>query len=310
MEREANYIAVGAFTLLVIAMAVTFVLWYRDVNDSRDYERYEIYFAGSVSGLTVGGPVRYLGVDVGRVQRIALSKERPDTVMVVADVDRNAPISGATRASLGLQGITGLLYINLKQAEDVRADPLRKGERYPVIESQSSNIDALLASLPDLAARASNLLARANALFSDENMTAVRRTLNNLHAATEGLPDTTRRIDELLTQFNATAAEIKATAANVNGAVTDTRPELSKMVASMNQASADFARATQRLDTLVAGTEAQVGHFTDQGLFEMERLLRDARAAANEFRELSRSLKETPSQLMFERPEAGVEIEP
>ena len=67
MERQANYVAVGAFILLVTAMAVGFVLWYTDASDSRDYEMYEIYFAGSVSGLERGGPVRYLGVDVGRV---------------------------------------------------------------------------------------------------------------------------------------------------------------------------------------------------------------------------------------------------
>lgn len=310
MERDANYVAVGAFALLVIAMAVTFVLWYRDVNSGAEYDRYEIYFAGSVSGLTVGGPVRYLGVDVGRVQRIALNKLRPDTVKIVVDVDRAAPVSGATRASLGLQGVTGLLYVNLKQADDGSKTPLRRGERYPVIEAQSSNIDALLANLPELVSRASNLLDRANALFSAENMQAVSKTLDNLRATTDQLPETGRHVEELLAQFGATAAEIKATVANVNGVVNDTRPELSKIVGNMNRAGDDLARMTQRLDSFMSSTEVQVGHFTGQGLFELERLVRDARTAAVEFRELSRSLKETPSQLLFERPETGVEIKP
>ncbi len=52
MEREANYAAVGAFVLLVVAMAVLFVYWYSDSVDPRDYTRYEVYFDGSVSGLT------------------------------------------------------------------------------------------------------------------------------------------------------------------------------------------------------------------------------------------------------------------
>ena len=30
MEREANYVAVGAFVLLITAMAVLFVYWYSD----------------------------------------------------------------------------------------------------------------------------------------------------------------------------------------------------------------------------------------------------------------------------------------
>ena len=52
MDRDTNYVAVGAFVLLVIAMAVGFVLWYTEREDKRDYHRYEIYFAGSVSGST------------------------------------------------------------------------------------------------------------------------------------------------------------------------------------------------------------------------------------------------------------------
>ena len=56
MDRDANYVAVGAFVLLVIAMAVSFVLWYTNQQDKRIYLRYEIYFAGTVSGLTAGQP--------------------------------------------------------------------------------------------------------------------------------------------------------------------------------------------------------------------------------------------------------------
>ncbi len=51
MEREANYVAVGAFVLLVVTMATLFVYWYSDGRDQRNYTRYEVYFDGSVSGL-------------------------------------------------------------------------------------------------------------------------------------------------------------------------------------------------------------------------------------------------------------------
>ena len=86
MEREANYVAVGAFILLVMAMAVAFVLWYTDANDQRDYDVYEIYFTGSVSGLDRGSPVRYLGVDVGRVRRLTIDRRDASRIVAVADV--------------------------------------------------------------------------------------------------------------------------------------------------------------------------------------------------------------------------------
>ena len=67
MEREANYVAVGAFVLLIVVMGALFVFWYSDAREQRVFNKYEVYFDGSVSGLAVGGQVRYLGVDVGRV---------------------------------------------------------------------------------------------------------------------------------------------------------------------------------------------------------------------------------------------------
>src|SRR5271154_92511 len=108
MDRDANYVAVGAFVLLVIAMAVTFVFWYTEQQDKRSYQRYEIYFDGSVSGLNAGSPVRYLGVDVGKVRRIMLDPEQRKRVLVIADIESAAPLDNRTLALLSLQGVTGL----------------------------------------------------------------------------------------------------------------------------------------------------------------------------------------------------------
>ena len=72
MERDAKYMAVGIFALLAVAAAVAFVWWYSGASDRRSYQRYEIHFSGTVSGLSQGSPVRYLGVDVGRVRSLAV----------------------------------------------------------------------------------------------------------------------------------------------------------------------------------------------------------------------------------------------
>src|SRR5580704_14566693 len=145
MDWDANYVAVGAFVLLVTAMALSFVLWYTNQHEKRIYLRYEIYFQGSVSGLTPGSPVRYLGVDVGKVSRIMIDPQQRNRVLVIADIEANTPIDPRTRASLSLQGITGLLYINLKQ--DRSASPsgvLADGLHSPVISAERSDFDVLL----------------------------------------------------------------------------------------------------------------------------------------------------------------------
>ena len=123
MEREANYAAVGAFVLLVAVMAGLFVYWYAASREHRDYTRYEIYFDGSVSGLSEGGSVRYLGVDVGRVVRIRLdSAGRPRPGHRRHRLLHPGLRQHASRSSRS-QGVTGLLYI------DLRASPLSAGRR-------------------------------------------------------------------------------------------------------------------------------------------------------------------------------------
>ena len=203
MERDANYVAVGAFAVLVIAMAVAFVLWYSKANDRRDYQPYEIYFNGSVSGLNQGSPVRYLGVDVGRVRRLSIDRKRPDSVQVIVDIDSAAPISADTRASLGLQGVTGLLFINLKQVNgDHSTQPPPKGEQFPVIESQASDFDVFLSSLPELVGRATTLIDRINSFVSPQNVAALNDTITNINATSKSLPVIATRVSDLLGEIH------------------------------------------------------------------------------------------------------------
>lgn len=311
MERDAHYVAVGAFILLVIAMAVGFVLWYTDANDGREYERYEIYFTGSVSGLDRGSPVRFLGVDVGRVRRLAIDHSDATRVVVVVEVDKTAPITAATRASLGLQGVTGLLYVNLKEASDVdRSAPLQKGANYPVIQAVESDFDAFLASLPELMGRANTLLERFTRVVSEENLTGIAETIKDVRDTMATMPQTSKDVQLLVTELRGTVAEIHVAAESLNGMTNEARPEVRQALARMNDVANSLADASQRIDRFTQKSEVQLGSFTEQGLFELERLMRETRSAAREFRDLSRSLQDNPSQILYEPPESGVEIKP
>jgi phospholipid/cholesterol/gamma-HCH transport system substrate-binding protein len=309
MERDAHYVAVGAFILLVVAMAVGFVLWYTDASDGREYRRYEIYFTGSVSGLDRGSPVRFLGVDVGRVRRLAIDSSNATRVHVVVEIDQSAPISAATRASLGLQGVTGLLYVNLKEASDVdRSAPLAKGEQYPVIEAVESDFDAFLASLPEMMGRANTLLERISRVVSDENLAGIADTIKGMRDTMQTMPQTAKDVQQLVAELRSTVAEIHGASESLRGMATDSRPEVQQALARMNEIATNLADASKRIDTFTQKSEVQLGNFTEQGLFELERLMRETRQAAREFRDLSRSLQENPSQILYEPPESGVEI--
>jgi phospholipid/cholesterol/gamma-HCH transport system substrate-binding protein len=308
MDRDANYVAVGAFVVLVLAMAVGFIVWYTESGDRRDYRRYEIYFVGSVSGLSEGGSVRYLGVSVGRVARIALDPRHAGRVQVLADIDDKTPIGPRTVASLGLLGVTGLLFIDLKPAAAGPVARLVPGMRYPVIPSEQSSFDVLVSSLPDMVAQASQVAARLNAALSDSNLKAISETLAHVEHASRDLPPTVHEARQLMAELDKAARQIDEAASAVRDVAAGAAPEVKTTMTRLRTVADNLATASERVDRFVAENQANVTRFTGEGLAEVTSLVQEARAAAQEFRALSRSLKDDPSRVLYQPPPQGVEI--
>jgi phospholipid/cholesterol/gamma-HCH transport system substrate-binding protein len=311
MEREANYAAVGAFVLLVLLMAALFIYWYSDTHEHRNYSRYEIYFDGSVSGLTRGASVRYLGVEVGRVVAMGIDPRNSGRVEVLVDIDATTPVSNNTVAELSLQGVTGVLYIDLSSNSGNRslAEAVPR-QKYPVIRAARSNFDVLLASLPEMVGLASESLERLQHILSDRNVDALTRTFDNLDRATVSLPETVRDIHALATDLRSTSAEFRQTAASIRAITEDTAPRLRKAVEQLDQIASNLTSATGGLEELITENRADLRSFTRDGLPQLERLLREGQAATEEIRVLAQDLREDPSRLLYQPTGNGVEIQP
>lgn len=307
MEREANYAAVGAFVLVVALVAALFVYWYSGTRVHRTYDRYEIYFNGSVSGLEQGAPVRYLGVRVGRVIEMRIDPRDAGRVEVVAAIESTTPISSRTLAELDLQGLTGLLYIDLQQSAKAAAPPV-PSLRYPVIRAAPSQFDVFMAQLPRLSAAAGGVIERLNRLLSDRNIADVSRSLDNLSQASNSLPETVRNVNALLAQLRAGTAELGATAQSARNVMDTAGPQIVSTVRRLQTVADNLSKATDQLDGMVAENRADVRSFTRSSLPEIESFVREGRAAAKSIRQLSDSLRRNPSQLLYKPPPAGVEI--
>jgi phospholipid/cholesterol/gamma-HCH transport system substrate-binding protein len=311
MERDAKYAAVAAFAMLAIAAAVAFVWWYSGSGERRDFVRYEIYFEGSVSGLARGSPVRYLGVDVGRVRGLAIARGNPSRVRVMAEIDSETPISGATRARLGLLGLTGLLFIDLQQ--DTSADPARvlgEGQRYPVIPSRKGDIEAFVERLPDLLGDTVRLVKRVEGLLSDENLQAVSTTLANVETASRDMPAITRSAAELAAELRRTAAEVSVLTQKVHGMADTAGPQIEASLAGVRATAEKMSRTADSLERIVSGNEASLAQFASSGVADMQALVVDLRGASDEVRALARGLRDRPSSLLIEQKESGMEIPP
>ncbi len=309
MDRDTNYVVVGAFVLLVIGMAVSFVYWYTDEKDKRTYQRYEIYFDGSVSGLTAGSPVRYLGVDVGKVWRIMLEPKDRKRVEVIADIEDSAPLTTRTLALLSLQGVTGLLFIDLEEdPKSTAAGPLPQGQRYPVIRSAPSDLDVLLRSLPALANHAIELVDHMDQVFSEENVRNFGATLAGARVASERSPVLLHEIEQLVADLKHTSDEVDSAAGDFRSVTQDAAPDIKASLANLRRITENLASTTDHLNAFVAQNEPALSRFAGQGLPELERLLHESRETVRDIRDLSRSLRQNPAELLYESNERGVEL--
>ena len=311
MERDAKYAAVALFALVCVAAAFAFVWWYSGRGDRRDYDAYEIYFEGSVSGLSKGSPVRYLGVDVGRVVALGVDRRDPGRVKVVAEIDAAAPVSGATQAKLGLLGLTGLLYIDLQQApaaQDGENRPLARGERYPVIASRKGTIEASVERLPEILAQVSTVVSRLEQVLAEENVRAISLTLAHLEEASARLPQAATDAQAITAELRAVARSTAELTARLAGTLDRATPEFEALLANARLTSERMARTADGIDRLLNANGGVLGRNAGASVAELQQLVVDARGASEELRGLARELRERPTSLLIERPQAGVEI--
>lgn len=221
METDKHYFTVGLWLAILCLTCAFFTVWLVTSGQESD-ERYRIYFAESVSGLSEGSPVKYRGVSVGAVASIHIDSTDSRLIRVDVKVRQDTPVKVDTMAALKLQGITGTVYIELSagdpHAKDIR-DVAEKGT-VPVIPSQASSITAIMNQMPQIMDRLASFAEQMNKLTSDDNLESLKTVLDNIAASSTQmrgiLHDTRDNIVESSEQVSGTMQNLRRATRNVN----------------------------------------------------------------------------------------------
>ncbi|NND45226.1 MAG: MCE family protein [Xanthomonadales bacterium] len=301
---------VGLFVSAAIAVFIAITLWLSGRHGGEPTETYSMYFQNDVSGLMMGGPVFYLGVEVGSVTRMDIIPGDPIRIRVDAEVLASTPIDTGTYASLAYQGVTGVAVINLYGDPGMNL-PLKTppGEEHPVIEVRDAGLAALLSDAPGLIEKLNRLLDQAGQLVGPDNRARVSGTLENVEALTARLRDQEQSFAELPATLNATLTDIQSTLADLRDAAAEVRPGISDSMAHLEKVTADLARLTGRLDEWTDDNGEDMQHFLDNGLGQVPDLVADARKMLREAEKLLKELRDNPSSLLYKPADASVELE-
>ena len=227
MNNKVNYTVVGFLVLLGMFLMAAFSYWLLQPADEEEVKRYCIYFDESVLGLNYEAPVKYRGIEVGKVTRLRISKHNSQQVEVEVTVLKTTPIKTSTRAKLTSQGITGLSYINLTLGDNHAPLLTDKGDAdYPVIKTTPSFFETIEQSFGDVSTNLSKTLNGTQKLLNDENqkqisillarsasvMNKIEKTLND--ETIKHIQNSIKNLDSASVKINTMMPKIEEFASN------------------------------------------------------------------------------------------------
>lgn len=306
METRASYVLVGSFVVVLITGLVVAVLWFAQVQFREQLSYYDIYFTGSVTGLTPGSTVRYNGIPIGRVNEIKLDPVDPSRVRVTVELNGGTAIKSDTVAALEQQGLAGGIFVNLTGGTR-KAEPLTRqpGERYPVIASKQSGLQQVVTSAPEVLARFIALADRLGDVLNDQNRQALSATLDNLRRITAAAANHSDEIDSAIADGTQTLHGLRTTLDSANAILVALKGLISpeggaqETLRSLDEASHRFADLAQRLDKLVADNEPQLHDFTRGGLNGLQQLIQETQLLVAQLGRIADSIERDPSRFIY-----------
>lgn len=297
METKVNYAVVGAFVLVLGAVLVTALLWLASGGVfQKKYDLYAAIMDESVAGLNLNAPVKYNGVDVGKVRQIELDPSNPERVNLLFAIERGTPIKEDTVAVLKTQGLTGIAYVELSGGTDQAPLLLAaEGSEYPVIRTKpslSARLDNVLTSvLAKLDSTSNNL----NAILSVENQAAFKSTLADLASLTHTLAARKDTIDAGLLD----AARTMKNSAQASAGLEPLIARLGRSADAVEKMGNEVAKTSVSAGKTINSAGRDVNRFTAETVPQLERLLGELSVLTTSLRRLSEQTERNPYGLLL-----------
>jgi len=277
MMTHEQKIRLGVFlslaTVIFIAVAGFFIVpKLRDPGD--------VYFVNfrdtSVQGLLVSSPVKYRGVEVGRVIRIRVNPMNLDSVIVDVKIRQGLIMKKDMSAVLVYIGLTGQKYIEISGGTLASENLMPRGE-IPMGRGLGEKAEDIVTNIETTATRITELLAPEN-----------------------------------LRRFSAFLENAEKGSAALSGILVSRRTSLENTLANFEKASLEFARATEKfvpmtedmnrlIRTLETNSQETLGNISRRfSSEELGQAIKDVRAFLDT---ASVSLKKVESVLLEQQSE-------
>ena len=293
MEEKVNYAVVGIFVLALSLGLIGGILWFSSSKSYlMAYDVYQTYMTESVAGLNVNAPVRYRGVQVGRVRTIALAPNNVEEVLLTLDIVHGTPVKVDTVAVLRMQGLTGLAFLELSAGgRDSPALQAVAGEKYPVIKAGPSLTVRLESTVMALLVNLNRSSENMNTLLDQDNQQMFKQSLAD--------------IEKLSHTLAARSAVIDSSVANASLTMENTA-RFSRELPQITQRVQQSADAFDHTLKIIANTGMNANRtldnaqqFSNETLPDVQQLVRELRDLSQSLRRITGELEADPSVLLY-----------
>ena len=318
MEDKVNYSLVGAFVLSLGAALTFAILWLATgLSGQKRYDPYQTVVVESVAGLSIDAPVKYLGVDVGKVIQIGIDPQNPTHVRLRFQIERGTPIKQDTEAVLKTQGLTGIGFIELSGGS-ADSPPLTPSidNAIPTIRSKPSLSARLEDVLTNVLANLDRTSANLNALLDDDNRSALKTTLASTAALANmltqqqdtiraGIDDgarTLRNSVQASTQLATLLKQMAPVIAKLGPAIAKLDPLIEHIGTSADGFDAMTVAATRSiaaLDRTAQQAATGVQQLNIETLPSIDRLLNELNELAPSLRRLTEQIERQPNSVLI-----------
>ncbi|WP_109480011.1 MlaD family protein [Paraburkholderia sp. C35] len=300
MENKSHAFWAGLFTVvMVVAIAVAAFLF----NVDRSVRiPFDLIARTNVTGLYPDAAVRYRGLDVGKVQSIKFDHSHPGQILIRILVDKNAPITHSTFGTLGLQGVTGLAFIQLddtgkdlapltSSVKDVAQLPMRPG----LFDQLQARGDILLRQIE-------KTVRDVDAMLSPEMRDQLIATASSLQHAADGVTTLTGQLGPTVSKLPDTINQLDQTLASTNRMITNLNRPDGPFVGTLNKvgtAAQQAGDALTAMNSTLQDISSRVGYDT---LPRVNSLAEDVRSAVRAVDRAANTFDEAPNSVLFGAP--------
>ncbi len=311
METRANYVLIGAFTLAVAALGLVFGLWAGKFASDRSWNEYVIRFTQSVTGVSVGSPVLYNGINVGKIIDLELNLQDLREVIVTIQVDADIPLHEDTEAGLRILGVTGMAAIQLSGgAPGMPLLDREPGQGLPEIPARESALLQILESSEGMFVTANNILLQMQKLLNDSNIKQVSETLASLQVVSATMAEQREEFARLVQQSEQASARINGLLASADGTFTQAGQFISEfdervsaalpgIIQALDESLENIASVSVRANAIMASNQEALMGVGSEGLNQIGPGLEELRALIRELSVIAENLGQNPAEFLL-----------